>query len=53
MTNNVISLFGALYQRNKLLLMAAVLVVLLFIAGCTASSSPGPTSQFIGGGCGG
>jgi len=48
----VISLLKTVYQRNKLLFLAVMVIMGLFIVGCTAQGQGGPPpSGPIGGGC--
>ncbi len=39
-------------DKTKLLLLIAVILVAVLVAGCTQGSGGAPPAQFIGGGCG-
>ena len=45
----MINLLGLLYKKNKLLFMAILILLMLFIAGCFSNGSA--PSGPIGGGC--
>lgn len=50
--NGVIDFLKALYYKNKSLFLVAVLVLVIFIAGCSSQgSAPSGPSGPIGGGC--
>ena len=50
--NGMISLFKAIYYRNKLLFVIAIIAILVFVVGCSAQGSGAPPpSGPIGGGC--
>ena len=49
--NGIINLLRALYRRNKLFFVIAIIAILVFIVGCSAQSGAPPSGP-IGGGCG-
>lgn len=49
--NGIIDMLRMLYHRNKFLFIAVVLVVALFIVGCSSQGSSPPPTGPVGGGC--
>ena len=51
--NAIINLLKAIYYRNKLFFVIALIAILVFLVGCTTQGGPpSAPSGPIGGGCG-
>lgn len=49
----IIDFLRTSYKVNKIVFLAAVVVIALFVVGCSASSSGAAPAGPVGGGCGG
>ena len=49
---NLVDLLKAVYFKNKLLFVIALVVIALVIVGCTSQGGGSPPQGPIGGGCG-
>jgi hypothetical protein len=47
----VVDLLKAIYHRNKLFFVIALIAILIFVVGCSAEGGAPPPSGPIGGGC--
>ena len=50
--NALINILRALYSRNKLIFLAALVLAVIFVAGCASKSNYSPAANnFVGRGC--